>query len=81
MIERTEERFEIKPRAAHSGHRQIKDGTFSREDFRFDQERNIYICPAGKVLATTGHVGPDHALRYPRCRPNNATLVCEVGRA
>ena len=60
-----------------------EDGTFSREDFRFDQERNIYICPAGKVLATTGHVGPDHALRYlaslsdcracvlkPKCCPN-----------
>src|SRR5216117_3163484 len=49
-----------------------EDGTFSREDFRFDQERNIYICPAGKVLTTTGHIGPDHALRYqaslPDCR-------------
>src|SRR5499426_968304 len=29
-----------------------EDGTFSREDFRFDQERNIYLCPAGKVLTT-----------------------------
>jgi transposase len=49
-----------------------EDGTFSREDFRFDPERNIYICPANKVLTTTGHVGPDHALRYqaslPDCR-------------
>src|SRR5215470_3326989 len=49
-----------------------EDGTFSREDFRFDQERNIYLCPAGKVLTTTGHIGPDHALRYqaslPDCR-------------
>jgi hypothetical protein len=36
------------------------------------EERNVYICPAGKVLATTGHIGPDHALRYlaslPDCR-------------
>jgi hypothetical protein len=40
------------------------DGTFSREDFRFDPERNIYLCPAGKVLTTTGHIGPDHASRY-----------------
>src|SRR5499433_2623355 len=60
-----------------------EDGTFSREDFRFDQEQNIYICPAGKVLTTTGHIGPDHALRYlaslsdcracalkPKCCPN-----------
>jgi hypothetical protein len=41
-----------------------EDGTFSREDFRFEPERNIYLCPAGKVLTTTGHIGPDHAIRY-----------------
>ena len=40
------------------------DGTFSRSDFTFDRERNIYICPAGKVLKTTGNVGDDHILRY-----------------
>src|SRR6266699_3298504 len=109
MIERTEERFEIKPAylAADTAYGSAdtlnwvvnekkivphipvidkskrEDGTFSREDFRFDQERNIYICPADKVLATTGHIGPDHALRYqaslpdchacvlkPKCCPN-----------
>src|SRR5881227_2286058 len=98
MIERTQERFEIKPAylAAATAYGSAdtlnwivnekkiaphipvidkskrEDGTFSREDFRFDQERNIYICPAGKVLTTTGHIGPDHALRYqaslPDCR-------------
>jgi hypothetical protein len=31
-----------------------EDGTFSREDFRFDKERDVYICPAGKTLRTTG---------------------------
>ena len=41
-----------------------EDGTFSRADFTFDRERNIYICPAGKVLKTTGNVGDDHILRY-----------------
>jgi transposase len=41
-----------------------EDGTFSRSDFTFDRERNIYICPAGKVLKTTGSVGDDHMLRY-----------------
>ena len=109
MIERTEERFEIKPiyLAADTAYGSAdalnwivnekkiaphipvidkskrEDGTFSREDFRFDQERNIYLCPAGKVLTTTGHIGPDHALRYlaslsdcrtcvlkPKCCPN-----------
>ncbi len=32
------------------------DGTFSRSDFAFDKENNIYICPNGKVLKTTGRV-------------------------
>jgi transposase len=98
MIERTEERFDIKPAylAADTAYGSAdtlnwivnkkkiaphipvidkskrQDGTFSREDFRFDEERNVYFCPAGKVLTTTGHIGPDHALRYqaslPDCR-------------
>ena len=33
-----------------------EDGTLSREDFTFDKERNVYICPASKVLTTTGKV-------------------------
>ena len=49
----------------------------------FDRERNVYVCPADKLLTTTGNVGDDHAVRYraskrdcagcplkPRCRPN-----------
>ena len=82
MIERTEERFDIKPErlAADTAYgsganlnwlvndKEIaphipvidkskrEDGTFSREDFTFDKERNVYICPAGKTLNTTGTV-------------------------
>jgi Transposase DDE domain len=41
-----------------------EDGTFSRADFKFDNERNVYVCPAGKLLTTTGSVGADHVLRY-----------------
>src|SRR5262245_60780378 len=26
------------------------DGKFSRADFVFDRERNVYVCPAGKLL-------------------------------
>jgi transposase len=40
------------------------DGTFSREDFTFDKERDIYICPAGKVLTTTRRVMNDDQLFY-----------------
>jgi transposase len=31
-----------------------KDGTFAREDFKYDPAGDIYICPAGKMLTTTG---------------------------
>lgn len=91
MVERTEERFDIKPKwlagdtAYGSGpnlnwlvkdkdiapHIPVidkskrEDGTFSREDFRFDKERNVYVCPAGKLLNTTGTVINDgETLRY-----------------
>lgn len=40
------------------------DGTFSRSDFVFDRLRNVYICPAGKLLHTTGTVIDDSTLRY-----------------
>jgi transposase len=43
---------------------QRDDGTFSRADFTFDKERNVYVCPAGKLLTTTGSVGADHVVRY-----------------
>ena len=49
-----------------------EDGTFSREDFIYDEVRDIYTCPAGKTMTTTGHVSTDHARRYlasvPECR-------------
>jgi len=41
-----------------------EDGTFSRADFTFDKERNVYICPAGKLLNTTGRILSGYMLRY-----------------
>ena len=41
-----------------------EDGTFRREDFTFDKERNVYICPASKVLTTTGKVATDGETLY-----------------
>jgi transposase len=90
MIERTEERFGIKPErlAADTAYgsaanlnwlvedKQIaphipvidkstrEDGTFSREDFTFFKEGNVYICPAFKILTTTGKVMNDDMLFY-----------------
>jgi transposase len=91
MIDRTEERFNIKPKrlAADTAYgsgpnlnwlvkdkdiaphipvidkSKREDGTFSREDFRFDKERNVYVCPADKTLKTTGTAIDDgETLRY-----------------
>jgi hypothetical protein len=41
-----------------------EDGTFSRADFTFDKERNVYICPTGKLLKTTGRILSGYMLRY-----------------
>jgi transposase len=40
------------------------DGTLSREDFTFDEERDVYTCPAGKTLTTTRKVVNDDQLLY-----------------
>ena len=70
-----------------------KDGTFSREDFKYDPAGDIYICPGGKTLTTTGtRVNDDATLLYraskadcsacalkPRCCPN--TPVRKVPRS
>jgi hypothetical protein len=40
------------------------DGTFSRADFVFDRDRNVYICQGGKLLRTTGTLIDGGTLRY-----------------
>jgi hypothetical protein len=37
------------------------DETFSRSDFAFDHERNVYRCPGGKMLTTRGTLVNDGA--------------------
>ena len=85
MLERTEERFGLKPQrlAGDTAYgsapmlnwlveeKQIaphipvfdrskrEDGTFSREDFRYDEATDTYACPAGKILSTSGTVVND----------------------
>jgi transposase len=42
-----------------------RDGTFSREDFHYDAEHDVYICPGGKTLTTTGtRVNDDATVLY-----------------
>jgi hypothetical protein len=40
------------------------DGTFSWTDFVFDQERNIYVCPGGAELTSTGNIDEGHIVYY-----------------
>jgi Transposase DDE domain len=80
MLERTEERFGLKPQrlAADSAYGSApmlnwlveekritphipvidkskrEDGTFSREDFHYDEATDTYVCPSGKTLTTRG---------------------------
>ena len=40
------------------------DGTFSRADFAFDQTRNVYVCPGGAELTSTGNIDQGHIVYY-----------------
>jgi hypothetical protein len=40
------------------------DGTFSRADFAFDRERNVYVCPGGAELTSTGNIDQGHIVYY-----------------
>ena len=42
-----------------------QDGTFSRDDFTYDRVGDVYSCPAGKMLTTTGsRINEGATLRY-----------------
>ncbi len=40
------------------------DGLFSRADFQYDRERDLYICPGRKELTTSGTVHEGTTLKY-----------------
>lgn len=40
------------------------DGTFTRSKFQFDKKKNLYVCPAGKKMTTTGRIHSDGGIRY-----------------
>jgi Transposase DDE domain len=52
------------------------DGTFSRADFVFDQGRNIYVCPGGAVLTSTGNIDQGHIVYYRASR--NDCSICSL---
>src|SRR6201993_5033425 len=54
------------------------DGTFSRSDFVFDPERNIYVCPGGAKLTSTGNIDQGHIVYY-RASKNDCS-TCSLDR-
>jgi hypothetical protein len=38
-----------------------QDSTFSRDDFTYDHECDVYVCPVGQKLTTTGTLVNDNA--------------------
>ena len=40
------------------------DGMFSRGEFTYDAERNVYVCPNGKLLRTSGTVHDSRVRNY-----------------
>jgi hypothetical protein len=53
------------------------DGTFSREDFTFDKERNVYTCPGAKFSrrrAGWSTMGRPHCFTSPAC--STAVAAC-----
>ncbi len=109
MVERTEERFALKPDhvagdvAYGTGemlgwlvdrgidpHIPVWDrsarenDTFSRADFTYDKERDLYICPGGKELKTSGSVHDGTTIKYIAKRSDCAICPlkpqCTTGR-
>src|SRR5260221_1001524 len=52
------------------------DGMFSRLDFTYDAERDVYICPNGRFLRTTGTVHGGRVRNY--LSQSGECRVCEL---
>jgi hypothetical protein len=62
-----------------------EDGTFSRSDFRYDPASDVYHCPAGKTLTSTGTLVNDGTTLLYLARKHDCdgcelkTLCCPKG--
>src|SRR5262245_45076965 len=54
------------------------DGTFSREDFAYDHTADVYRCPGGKVLTTTGTLVNDGATMLRRQQARLRSMCSQV---
>jgi transposase len=50
-----------------------QNGTFSRADFTFDKARNVYVCPGGAELTSTGNIDQGH-IAYYRASKNDCSV-------
>ena len=50
-----------------------EDGTFSRADFKWDGERDVYVCPQGNLLRTTGRLHDGRTRLYRSQKP-----ICDL---
>jgi hypothetical protein len=64
------------------------DGTFSRSDFQYDPTGDVYHCPGGKRLGTSGTVHEGNPIapsevaeRHHRSQPTFATKSAPLGRS
>jgi transposase len=53
------------------------DGSFAREDFAYDHEGDVYVCPAGKTLTCSGTLVNDGATLLYRASKYNCD-ACEL---
>ena len=54
------------------------DGTFSRNGFAFDRERNVYVCPGGAELTSTGTIDQGHIVYYKASKNDCSTCRLKV---
>jgi len=54
-----------------------KDGTFSRDHFSYDETADVYICPGGNTLTTTGTLVNDEATLLYRASKHDCD-ACEL---
>ena len=110
MIERVEERFDLKPQriagdvAYGTGEmlgwlvehdivphipvwdqsKVAPEGKFTRADFAYDRDRDLYICPGGKELKTSGTAYDGTTIKYLAKRRDCAACPlkpqCTTGR-
>jgi transposase len=52
------------------------DGTFSRADFSFNPQRNVYVCPGGAELTSTGNIDQGHIVYYKASK--NDCSICSL---